>query len=52
MNALDHSSSGSISNLLATLTAFAEAGIDPAFDSECEELERRLAEYRLTIDHN
>ena len=51
MNLLDHSSNDSISTLLATLAAFAETGIDPAFDSECEELERLFAEYRLTIDH-
>ena len=52
MNTLNHFSSDSISNLTAALDAFAEAGIDPAFDAECEELERQFAELRLTFDHN
>ena len=52
MNTLNHSTSGSISTLVASLEAFAEAGIDPAFDAECEELERQFAELRLTFDHN
>ena len=34
-------------DLLATLDALAEAGIDPAFDSDMEELERQFAELRL-----
>lgn len=52
MNTLNHSTSDSIFNLTAALDAFAEAGIDPAFDAECEELERQFAELRLTFDHN
>jgi hypothetical protein len=52
MNTLNHSAGDSIVNLTASLDAFAEAGIDPAFDAECEELERQFAELRLTFDHN
>jgi hypothetical protein len=52
MNTLNHSASGGISNLADSLNAFAEAGIDPAFDTECEELERQFAEIRMTFNHN
>jgi hypothetical protein len=52
MNTLNHSTSDSIFHLTASLDAFAEAGIDPAFDAECEELERQFVELRLTFDHN
>ena len=41
-----------ISDLIATLTRFDEAGIDSAFDAECEELERQFAELRLAHEHN
>ena len=51
MNTLNHSTGDSISNLSASLEAFAEAGIDPAFDAECEELERQFAELRMTFNH-
>jgi hypothetical protein len=34
--------------LIDSLNRYHEAGIDPAFDSDMEELERRFAEYRLT----
>ncbi|HVS34967.1 MAG TPA: hypothetical protein VMS17_05255 [Gemmataceae bacterium] len=37
-----------MSDLIAALDRFADAGIDPAFDAECEELERQFAERRLT----
>jgi hypothetical protein len=40
------------SGLTAALTEYAEAGIDPAFDTEMEELERQFAELRLTTTHN
>ena len=33
--------------LTARIQALDEAGIDPAFDAECEELERQFAELRL-----
>ena len=52
MNTFNHSPCESISELLATLSAFAEAGIDPAFDAECEELERQFAELRFTNNRN
>jgi hypothetical protein len=48
MNTLYHYSYDSISDLSDRLNAFAEAGIDPAFDSECEELERQFAELRFS----
>ncbi len=45
-------STGSPSSLIETLSCYNDAGIDPAFDGEMEELERQFAEYRLTLDHN
>jgi len=39
-------------DLIATLDRYAEAGIDPAFDTEMEELERQFAELRLTFGNN
>jgi hypothetical protein len=49
MNTLHHSTfTGSPYSLIDTLNRFTEAGIDPAFDSDMEELERQFAEYRLT----
>lgn len=41
----------SLSSLTDTLNCYIEAGIDPAFDSEMEELERQFAELRCTVDH-
>ena len=35
------------SRLIDSLNRFIDAGIDPAFDSDMEELERQFAEYRL-----
>ncbi len=32
--------------------SYADAGIDPAFDADMEELERQFAELRLTFNHN
>jgi hypothetical protein len=52
MNTIHHFSNDCIHDLTASLEASAEAGIDPAFDAECEELERQFAELRLTFDHN
>ena len=37
----------SMTDLIATLDRFSDAGIDPAFDSQCEELERQFAELRF-----
>lgn len=48
MNTFTYHAYDSISKLTDLLTADAEAGIDPAFDSECEELERQFAELRLS----
>ena len=52
MNTTNHIASDSLFDLTVALDRCAEAGIDPAFDGECEELERQFAELRLTIDHN
>jgi len=52
MTTFNHRSNDNLPDLLARINAFAEAGIDPAFDTECEELERQFAEIRLTCDHN
>ena len=49
MLTLHHSHfTASPSSLLETLNRYHDAGIDPAFDSDMEELERQFAEYRLT----
>jgi hypothetical protein len=45
-------STGSPSSLIDTLNRYFDAGIDLAFDSDMEELERQFAEYRLTHDRN
>jgi hypothetical protein len=42
----------SVTDLIATLDAFDLAGIDPAFDAECEELERQFAELRFVTTSN
>ena len=52
MNSFNHSTTETMSDLIAALDQFAEAGIDPAFDSECEELERQFAEFRCNVVHN
>jgi len=52
MNTLNHFTIERIVNLSASLEAFDEVGIDPAFDAECEELERQFAELRMTFNHN
>ncbi len=39
---------GSACDLIATLSRYVDAGIDPAFDTDMEELERQFAELRLT----
>lgn len=38
--------------LIAKLHAFDDAGIDPAFDAEYEELERQFAELRIASNSN
>jgi hypothetical protein len=52
MTTFNHNATDSISSLIETLDRYAEAGIDPAFDTEMEELERQFAELRLTFGHN
>jgi hypothetical protein len=39
------------SRLLETLSAYADAGVEPAFDADMEELDRQFAELRMTIDN-
>ena len=41
-----------LTDLIATLDRFHEAGIDPAFDDDMEEAERQFAELRLTLDQH
>ena len=52
MLTLDHSqftaSPPSPIDLIDTLNRYHDAGIDPAFDRDMEELERQFAEYRIT----
>ena len=52
MTTFNHYAGDSIFTLIDTLDRYAEAGLDPAFDTEMEELERQFAELRLTFDHN
>jgi len=50
MNTVHHPHfTGIPSSLIETLTRYHDAGIDLAFDSDMEELERQFAEYRLTL---
>jgi hypothetical protein len=44
-----HPAHSELSSLAATLQQYVDAGIDPAFDTDMEELERQFAELRLTI---
>ncbi len=41
-----------VSSLTAALQRYDDAGIDPAFDADMEELERQFAELRLTFAIN
>ena len=52
MTTFNHCSINDISGLIAAIDRYADAGIDPAFDTDLEELERQFAELRLTLDHN
>jgi hypothetical protein len=49
MTTFNHYAIDSLSGLSATLQRYAEAGIDPAFDADLEELERQFAELRMTF---
>ena len=47
------SNSDSLICLITSLDQYAQAGIDPAFDSQCEEFERQFAELLLVnTGHN
>ncbi len=46
MNTFNHHAAADIFSVTAALDRYVEAGIDPAFDTECEELERQFAELR------
>ena len=52
MFSFNHHSTGNPAEVIATLDRYVEAGIDPAFDHEMDELERQFAEYRLTLNHD
>jgi hypothetical protein len=52
MTTFNHYAGDQMAGLIATIERFANAGIDPAFDSDLEELERQFAEIRLSIDSN
>ncbi len=52
MNTINQPSFETVSDLIAALERFADAGIDPAFDAECEELERQFSELRFNHVHN
>jgi hypothetical protein len=47
-----HYSFDNVSQLIATLDRYSEAGIDPAFDTDMDELERQFAELRFTRNPN
>lgn len=49
---LNHYTIDSLPSLTAELTRYADAGIDPAFDADMDELERQFAEIRMTLNHN
>ena len=50
MNTVHHAAD-SLLNLTVALDCYTEAGIDPTFDADMEELERQFAELRLTFDY-
>lgn len=52
MTTFNHYATTDITGLIAAIDRHAEAGIDPAFDADSEELERQFAELRLTFDHD
>ena len=52
MNTFNYHAPDGVFSLVAALDRYAEAGIDPAFDSDMDELERQFAEIRITYDHN
>jgi hypothetical protein len=52
MTTVSHRTSNGFTSLIDTLERHAEAGIDPAFDSDTEELERQFAELRFSCNHD
>jgi hypothetical protein len=52
MTTTDCHDNANLASLIAKLDAFADAGIDPAFDSGMEELEHQFADLRLTFDND
>jgi hypothetical protein len=52
MTTFNHYATDSLSGLSTTLQHYADAGIDPAFDADMEELERRFAEVRMTFTND
>lgn len=51
MTTLNDRFPNNLSDLIAKLDAYADAGVDPAFDFDMDELERQFAELRF-IDNN
>lgn len=51
MNRFNHSTDNGASVLISALDQYAEAGIDPAFDADSEELDRQFAELRFAFNH-
>lgn len=51
MTKFNHCTESRICRLIATIDDYADAGVDPAFDGDLDELERQFAELRLTLDH-
>lgn len=49
MTTRHHYTADHLHQLTITLQCYADAGIDPAFDLEMEELERQFAELRLQL---
>ncbi len=49
---LNYHAIDTFASLTAALTRCDEAGTDPAFDGDTEELERQFAELRLTFGHH
>jgi hypothetical protein len=52
MTTFNYTAIDSMTSLIAALDRFAEAGIDPAFDNDMDELERQFAELRFAQASN
>ncbi len=51
MNTLNHYEPSHVLNLIESIDRYAEAGIDPAFDADYDDLEREFAEARFQPGH-